>query len=108
MRVFLADDQAKVCSALRLLLEQELGLRVVGEATEAKDLLAQVQRTQPDLVLLDWELPGLQATDPWTVPSASPGQALKKNSPSRKYQHNVSRVTKAGGRETRWGNRLRS
>jgi len=65
MRIFLADDQAKVCSALRLLLEQEPGLSVVGEAAEAKDLLAQVQRTRPDLVLLDWELPGLR------VPSAS-------------------------------------
>lgn len=30
MRVLLADDQAKVRSALRLLLEQEPGLRVVG------------------------------------------------------------------------------
>jgi len=66
MHIFLADDQAKVRSALRLLLEQEPGLSVVGEATEAEDFLAQVQRTQPDLVLLDWELPDLRATDPST------------------------------------------
>lgn len=59
MRVFLADDQAKVRSALRLLLEQEPGLRVVGEAAEAEELLVQVQATRPDLMLLDWELPGL-------------------------------------------------
>ena len=72
MRIFLADDQAKARSALRLLLEQEPGLSVVGEATETEDLLAQVQRTQPDLVLLDWELPGLWATDLSTAPSASP------------------------------------
>jgi DNA-binding NarL/FixJ family response regulator len=72
MRVFLADDQAKVRAALRLLLEQEPGLSVVGEVTEAKDLLVQVQVTQPDVVLLDWELPGLRATEPWIAPSASP------------------------------------
>jgi len=72
MRIFLADDQAKVCSALRLLLEQEPGLSVVGEAAEAKDLLAQVQRTRPDLVLLDWELPGLRAPRSST-PSAGSG-----------------------------------
>jgi DNA-binding NarL/FixJ family response regulator len=49
---------------LRLLLEQEPGMSVVGEAVEAGDLLAQVEATQPNLVLLDWELPGLR-TDDW-------------------------------------------
>ena len=63
MRVLLADDQTKVRSALRLLLEQQPGLSVVGEAAEAEDLLAQVEATQPDLVLLDWELPGLRTDD---------------------------------------------
>jgi DNA-binding NarL/FixJ family response regulator len=64
MRVLLADDQSKVRSASRLLLEQEPGMSVVGEAVEAEDLLAQVEATQPDLVLLDWELLGLR-TDDW-------------------------------------------
>jgi DNA-binding NarL/FixJ family response regulator len=32
---------------------------VVGEAAEAEDLLAQLKATRPDLMLLDWELPGL-------------------------------------------------
>jgi DNA-binding NarL/FixJ family response regulator len=67
MRVLLADDQTKVRSALRLLLEQEPGLSVVGEAAEAEDLLAQVETTQPDLVLLDWELPGLRTDDRLSV-----------------------------------------
>lgn len=57
VRVFLADDQAKVRSALRLLIDQEPGLQVVGEAAEAEELLAQVKATNPDLILLDWELP---------------------------------------------------
>ena len=63
MRVLLADDQTKVRSALRLLLEQEPGLSVIGEAAKAENLLAQVEATQPDLVLLDWELPGLRTDD---------------------------------------------
>ena len=67
MRVLLADDQTKVRSALRLLLEQEPGLSVVGEAAEAEDLLVQVEVTQPDLVLLDWELPGLRTDDRLSV-----------------------------------------
>jgi DNA-binding NarL/FixJ family response regulator len=56
MRILLADDQPKVRLGLRLLLEQEEWASVVGEAAETKSLLAQVEATQPDLVLLDWSL----------------------------------------------------
>ena len=63
MKILLADDQPRVRLALRLLLEQELGANVVGEATEARDLLAQVAACRPDLVLLDWGLPGMAAED---------------------------------------------
>lgn len=59
MRVLLADDQDFVRSALRLLLEEETGITVVGEAKAANDLLALARATRPDLVLLSWELPGL-------------------------------------------------
>jgi DNA-binding NarL/FixJ family response regulator len=59
MRVLLADDQLKVRLALKLLLEQEPGVQVVGEAAQAKDLLAQVAVDCPDLVLLDWGLPDM-------------------------------------------------
>lgn len=57
-RIFLADDQPALCSALRLLLEQEPQWLVVGEAPDAYSLLNQLDATHPDLILLDWELPG--------------------------------------------------
>lgn len=60
MRILLADDQAEVRSALRLLLGHEPELLVVGEVTAGAELLPEVRATRPDLVLLDWELPGLQ------------------------------------------------
>jgi len=63
MRVLLADDQAEIRSSLKLLLDQEPELRVVGEAAEIAGLLAQTQAIQPDLVLLDWELASLSVTD---------------------------------------------
>jgi len=47
---------------LCVLLEQQPGLKVVGEASDARDLLAQAAATHPDLVLLAWELPGLAAS----------------------------------------------
>jgi DNA-binding NarL/FixJ family response regulator len=63
MRVLLTDNRTKTRAALKRLLEQEPEVSVVGEVAGAEDLLAQVQETRPDLVLLDWELSGLQATD---------------------------------------------
>jgi len=59
MRILLADEQTRVRSALQALLQPEPGVIIVGEAREAKELLAQLRVTQPDLVLLDWGLPEL-------------------------------------------------
>jgi CheY-like chemotaxis protein len=59
MRILLGDGQPKVRFALRVLLEQQPGLEVAGEASDADDLLAQAAMVNPDLVLLGWELPGL-------------------------------------------------
>jgi len=62
MRILLSDDQPKVRFALRVLLERQPGVEIVGEAIAADDLLAQARTIRPDLVLLGWELPGLSAT----------------------------------------------
>jgi DNA-binding NarL/FixJ family response regulator len=61
MRVLLADDQAKVRSALRLLLEHQPDVEILGEAVDTTGLLDWVKVVCPDLVLLDWELRGLPA-----------------------------------------------
>lgn len=60
MRILLADDQEVVRRALRLLLEQETNCIIVGEVQDADELRAAVRRGSPDLILLDWELPGLE------------------------------------------------
>jgi DNA-binding NarL/FixJ family response regulator len=59
MRIMLADDQKKVRFALRVLLEQQPELEVVGEAYDCPSLLAQIEALSPDVVLVDWKLPGL-------------------------------------------------
>lgn len=56
MQIILADDEPDVRSALKFLLEQERGLTVVGEASEAEALLEEVREKHPDVVLLGWEL----------------------------------------------------
>lgn len=61
MRILLADDQAKVRSALRLLLAEQPGVEILGEAVDTTGLLDWVRVASPDVILLDWELPGLPA-----------------------------------------------
>jgi DNA-binding NarL/FixJ family response regulator len=61
MHIVLADDQPKVRFALRVLLERQTALEIVGEAATADDLLSLITTNCPELVLLGWELPGLAA-----------------------------------------------
>jgi two-component system nitrate/nitrite response regulator NarL len=57
MRILLADPQARVRFALRVLLERQPEFEVVAEAANGEDLLTKVRAYCPDLVLLDWDLP---------------------------------------------------
>lgn len=57
MKAILADDQIAIRSALRLLLEEDPSARVVGEAVDLPALRQLLDGSEPDLVLLDWELP---------------------------------------------------
>lgn len=58
MKVLIADDQAGVRSALKVLLEQEAGIDIAGEAEDIGGLISRLKLDQPDMVLLDWELSG--------------------------------------------------
>lgn len=58
MRLLIADRQAATRSALKILLREEPGLDVVGEAADSQELLALAESHRPDIVLLDWDLPG--------------------------------------------------
>lgn len=60
VRVMLADGTPKVRSALRLLLEQDGAMEVSFEAKTAEQLLEQVKKTCPEVILLDCDLPSLQ------------------------------------------------
>ena len=61
MRILVADNQPRVRFALRVLLERQPGIIVVGEAVNAENLMALANSTRPDVILLGWELPGLTA-----------------------------------------------
>ncbi|MGC9398062.1 MAG: response regulator [Anaerolineae bacterium] len=56
MDILLVDDEARVRSALWLLLRQKPGFNVVGEAAEISQALALVAMRRPDVLILDWDL----------------------------------------------------
>jgi two-component system, NarL family, response regulator LiaR len=64
IRVAIADDHAVVRQGLRTFLELQDGMDVVGEAADGEEAVALVERTAPDVVLLDLVMPrvdGLEA-----------------------------------------------
>ena len=63
VRVILADDHTLVRAGLRKLLELVPDLTVVGEAQDGLELLTLVEQLQPDLVLLDIAMPGLNGLE---------------------------------------------
>ena len=63
VRVLLADDHTLVRAGLRKLLESVPDLEVVGEASDGLALIALVAKLQPELVLMDIAMPGLNGLD---------------------------------------------
>jgi DNA-binding NarL/FixJ family response regulator len=67
LNILIGDVSPRVRFGLRILLEQQPGWRVVGEAEDVQELIESVRCGCPDLVLLDWELPGMPAQELLTV-----------------------------------------
>lgn len=61
--VVLVDDQALVRAGLRTLLEHDPELQVVGEADSGRSGVQLVQRTRPDVVLMDIRMPGVDGIE---------------------------------------------
>jgi DNA-binding NarL/FixJ family response regulator len=65
IRVLLADDQSLVRAGFRMILKNEPGIEVVGEAEDGREAVSQVAALSPDVVLMDIRMPhvdGIEAT----------------------------------------------
>jgi len=57
IRILLVDDHEVIRVGLRTVLNQQHGLKVVGEAAAMADAIRQAQKLKPDLILMDIRLP---------------------------------------------------
>ena len=73
IRLLLVDDHAVVRSGLKMLLESERDVEIVGEAASASDAIEATMRLKPDVVLMDIGLPDLSGIDAT--------RQIKKNAP---------------------------
>ncbi len=65
VRVLLADDQDIVRAGLRMILDAQAGIEVVGEASDGREAVSLARRLRPDVCLFDIRMPeldGIEAT----------------------------------------------
>jgi DNA-binding NarL/FixJ family response regulator len=59
IRLLLVDDQALLRGGLRILIEGQEDMAVVGEASDGLEAIALARRLEPDVILMDVSMPGL-------------------------------------------------
>jgi len=75
--IVIVDDQALVRGGLRMILEAEDDLEILGEAGDGFEALARVRELSPDLVLMDINMPRLDGLDATRRILAAGGSAPK-------------------------------
>lgn len=63
IRILLVDDHPFIRKALRILLEDEVALQVVGEADGGEAAICLVEALRPDVVLMDVQMPGMSGVE---------------------------------------------
>jgi DNA-binding NarL/FixJ family response regulator len=63
IRVLLADDQDLVREGLRMMLDAQADIEVVGEAASGKEVLGQIRDCDPDVVVMDIQMPEMDGIE---------------------------------------------
>jgi DNA-binding NarL/FixJ family response regulator len=77
VRIVLADDNETIRQLIKALLESRSDWRVVGEASNGRDAIEKTRALNPDVVILDFRMPGLNGIDATrAIVKESPGMAV--------------------------------
>jgi DNA-binding NarL/FixJ family response regulator len=72
IRAVVVDDQALVRLGLKVLLETEDDITLVGEAADGREAVELIRRTRPDVVLMDVRMPVVDGIEALRIISADP------------------------------------
>jgi RNA polymerase sigma factor (sigma-70 family) len=98
IRILLADDHQLMRSGLRLLIEQQSDLTVVGEAADGREAVALAKSLRPDVAVMDISMPnlnGIEAAHQITQTHAEIAVIVLSMHPDESY---VLRALKAGAK----------
>jgi DNA-binding NarL/FixJ family response regulator len=77
LRILLADDHAIVRQGLKLLIDNQPDMGVVGEAIDGNDVLSQATALNPDIIVMDISMPGMNGlTATRTLKRQQPGVTI--------------------------------
>jgi DNA-binding NarL/FixJ family response regulator len=99
IRVLIADDQAVVRGGLRMILEAQHDIEVVGEAADGREVIALARELAPDIVLMDIRMPqldGIEATRRLVVRDPRPRIVVLTTFGSDEYVYEALRAGAAG------------
>jgi two-component system LytT family response regulator len=76
IRTLIVDDEPAARRGVRLLLEQDAGVEIIGEAGDGLEAADLMRREQPDLVFLDVQMPGCNGFEALAKAGTSPAPAV--------------------------------
>lgn len=62
IKIMIADDHWLIRQVVKLMVESEQRLQLIGLAGTARDLICEIEHNQPDVVIMDVELPDIKGT----------------------------------------------
>jgi len=98
IRILLADDHTVMRNGLRLLLERQPNLEVVGEASDGRETVRMAERVSPDVVVMDIAMPNLNGIEATRQITASRPEAAIVILSMHSDESYVVRALKAGAR----------